>query len=53
MPQGTSANFRAIPPASEPHYSSAGLAPIACDFYEQPFAPEVWVHNFEHGDTAF
>lgn len=52
VPQGTSVNYRTNPPSSGPHYSDAGLAPIAPGFYEQPVAPEVWVHNLEHGDIV-
>lgn len=52
VPQGTGVNYSAIPPASGPHYSGAGLAPIAPGFYEQTVAPEVWVHNLEHGDIV-
>ncbi|MCK6485902.1 MAG: DUF3105 domain-containing protein [Phycisphaerae bacterium] len=52
IPQGTPASYRSKPPASGPHYSGAGLAPIAPGFYEQPVQPEVWVHNLEHGNVV-
>lgn len=49
VPQGTTVNYRDEPPASGPHYSAAGVAPIAPGFYPDPVRPEVWVHNLEHG----
>lgn len=52
VPQGTTVNYRDKPPASGPHYSGAGVAPIAPGFYPDPVRPEVWVHNLEHGDIV-
>jgi hypothetical protein len=40
------------PPASGPHYNSAGIAgPIPAKFYgpDEPLIPQNWVHNLEHG----
>jgi len=52
VPQGTTVDYRDIPPASGPHYSGTGVAPIAPGFYADPVRPEVWVHNLEHGDVV-
>lgn len=52
VPQGTTLNYRDNPPASGPHYSGTGVAPIAPGFYADPVRPEVWVHNLEHGDVV-
>lgn len=52
VPQGSTVNYRDNPPASGPHYSGAGVAPIAPGFYPDPVPPEVWVHNLEHGDVV-
>lgn len=52
VPQGTAVNYRDNPPASGPHNSGAGVAPIEPGFYPDPVRPEVWVHNLEHGDIV-
>jgi hypothetical protein len=49
VPEGTTVSYRTNPPASGPHYSAAGVAPIAGGFYPTAVRPEVWVHNLEHG----
>ncbi len=49
VPNGTKVNYKTIPPASGPHYSALGVAPVAPGVYEEPVAPERWVHNLEHG----
>lgn len=52
VPQGTTVEYRSNPPASGPHYSGAGIAPIQPGFYADPIPPEVWVHNLEHGNIV-
>lgn len=52
VPEGTAVEYDPAPPASGPHYSGDGIAPIAPGFYEEVIAPEVWVHNLEHGDIV-
>jgi hypothetical protein len=39
------------PPASGPHYNTAGLGPIEPRFYgpDDGAAPQGWIHNLEHG----
>lgn len=52
---GTSATFQSNPPASGPHYSSSGVAPLAAGLYQESddVRPEQWVHNLEHGYIVF
>ena len=52
VPEGTDVEYQNDPPASGPHYSGAGISPIAAGFYINPVPPEVWVHNLEHGDIV-
>ncbi|QDV90786.1 hypothetical protein RAS2_18690 [Phycisphaerae bacterium RAS2] len=49
VPVGTVVTYRTNPPASGPHYSAAGVAPVPAGFYEDALGPERWVHNLEHG----
>ena len=49
VPEGTVVDYESNPPASGPHYSGFGLAPVAAGFYEEALRPERWVHNLEHG----
>jgi len=37
------------PPASGPHYSAAGVAPVGAGFFDEALTPERWVHDLEHG----
>jgi hypothetical protein len=48
---GTTVTYALCPPASGPHYSSAGKGPIAPRFYgpNDAVEPQSWVHNLEHG----
>lgn len=51
VPAGTKVEYAACPPASGPHYSQAGIAPVPPRFYEPDagVGPGSWVHNLEHG----
>lgn len=49
LPVGTTATYQANPPASGPHWSRVGVAPVEPGFYEEPVRPEQWIHNLEHG----
>jgi len=46
---GQQATYEANPPASGPHWSGAGIAPVAAGVYESVLEEEQWVHNLEHG----
>ncbi len=46
---GTKLCYSVNPPASGPHYSAAGVAPVPPGFYDEALATERWVHNLEHG----
>lgn len=46
------AQYRTGPPTSGPHYNLRGQAPLAWGFYDQPYPPEDWLHNLEHGGIA-
>lgn len=51
VPAGTKIDYASCPPASGPHYSQAGVAPLPPRFYEPNagVGPGNWVHNLEHG----
>ncbi|HKQ47481.1 MAG TPA: DUF3105 domain-containing protein [Phycisphaerae bacterium] len=49
---GTIICYSNNPPASGAHYSSAGVSPVAPGFYDEAVAPEVYVHNLEHGTVV-
>lgn len=51
VPSGSKVEYSSCPPASGPHYSQAGVAPLAPRFYEPDagLGPGSWVHNLEHG----
>jgi hypothetical protein len=51
VPAGTKIDYASCPPASGPHYSQVGVAPVPPRFYEPDAAigPGSWVHNLEHG----
>lgn len=51
VPAGTRIEYASCPPASGPHYSQAGVAPLPPRFYEPDsgLGPGSWVHNLEHG----
>lgn len=40
------------PPTSGAHYNLRGLAPLPWGFYDQPYPPEDWLHNLEHGGVV-
>jgi Protein of unknown function (DUF3105)/PKD domain len=42
-------NYITNPPASGPHYSQAGFAPVNPGIYPNQVRPERWIHNLEHG----
>ena len=48
---GTKIEYASCPPASGPHYSQAGVAPVPPRFYaaDAGVGPGSWVHNLEHG----
>lgn len=49
---GTQLCYASNPPASGPHYSEGGVAPVAPGFYDEAVATERWVHNLEHGSIV-
>ena len=49
---GTKVRYQTDPPASGPHYSVRGEAPLPWGFYARQYPPEDWVHNLEHGGVA-
>ena len=51
VPTGSKVEYASCPPASGPHYSQAGVAPLPPRFYEADagVAPGSWIHNLEHG----
>lgn len=49
VPVGRQVTYQANPPASGPHWSAAGIAPVAAGVYETAQEEEQWVHNIEHG----
>jgi hypothetical protein len=49
LPVGQQATYTANPPASGPHWSAFGIAPVAAGFYEEELEEEQWIHNLEHG----
>lgn len=49
---GTPVRYQTDPPASGPHYSVRGEAPVPWGFYARQYPPEDWVHNLEHGGVA-
>lgn len=49
LPVGQQATYIANPPASGPHWSAFGIAPVAAGFYDEELEEEQWVHNLEHG----
>jgi hypothetical protein len=48
---GSATEYTSCPPASGPHYSAGGIAPVAPAFYDAGarIGPGNWVHNLEHG----
>lgn len=40
------------PPASGAHYNLRGQAPVPWGFYAQPYPPDYWLHNLEHGGVV-
>lgn len=40
------------PPTSGAHYNLRGQAPVPWGFYDQPYPPEDWLHNLEHGGVV-
>jgi hypothetical protein len=53
IPVGQVANYRHNPPASGPHWSAAGIAPVEPGEYLDVVRPEAWVHNLEHGYVVY
>lgn len=49
VPVGQQVSYQANPPASGPHWSALGIAPVAAGVYEPALEEEQWVHNLEHG----
>jgi hypothetical protein len=51
VPTGSKIEFASCPPASGPHYSQAGIAPLRPAYYgpDAGVGPGSWVHNLEHG----
>ena len=51
VPTGSTTSYTSCPPASGPHYSQSGIAPLAPAFYaaDARIGPGNWVHNLEHG----
>ncbi len=47
--QGT---YLTDPPTSGPHYNARGQAPMPWGFYAQPYPPDHWLHNLEHGGVV-
>jgi len=52
VPVGQQVTYQNNPPASGPHWSQSGVAPVAFGFYETAVEEEQWVHNLEHGDVV-
>jgi len=46
---GEQATYQSNPPASGPHWSQGGFAPVPAGVYETALEEEQWVHNLEHG----
>jgi hypothetical protein len=48
---GSKIEYPTCPPASGPHYSQAGIAPLRPAYYgpDAGVGPGNWVHNLEHG----
>lgn len=46
---GEQVNYDDNPPASGPHWSSTGIAPVPAGVYDEALEEEQWVHNLEHG----
>lgn len=51
VPDGTQICYKANPPASGAHNSSA-ISPVAPGFYDEALATERWLHNIEHGGVV-
>jgi hypothetical protein len=51
VPTGSRIEYASCPPASGPHYSQAGVAPVRPAYYgpDSGLGPGNWVHNLEHG----
>lgn len=49
VPLDEQVTYDANPPASGPHWSSAGIAPVSAGVYDEALEEEQWVHNLEHG----
>lgn len=49
VPVGEQVTYESNPPASGPHWSSGGIAPVPAGVYEEALEEEQWVHNLEHG----
>lgn len=52
---GTTVSYLSNPPASGPHYSATGIAPLPAGLYRESdgVRPEQWVHNLEHGYIVY
>jgi Protein of unknown function (DUF3105) len=51
----TTPTYKSYPPASGPHYSAQGIAPVPWQTIATPSSPLVegqYIHNLEHGGTA-
>lgn len=53
VPFGEQVTYESNPPASGPHWSQSGAAPVAAGLYESALEEEQWVHNLEHGYVVF
>src|SRR5262245_43548667 len=55
LPVGTTATYLTNPPASGPHWSAPGVAPVMAGLYQEAdgLRPEQWVHNLEHGYIVY
>lgn len=49
VPVGQQVTYQTNPPASGPHWSAAGIAPVAAGVYSSALEEEQWIHNLEHG----
>lgn len=49
VPVNEQVDYDANPPASGPHWSAGGIAPVAAGVYEEALEEEQWIHNLEHG----
>ena len=49
VPVGQQVTYQSNPPASGPHWSQTGIAPVPAGFSETAIEEEQWLHNLEHG----